>query len=737
MSDAFDRLRALRHPDPHSVLGAHPVTGGVLVRASRPEATAMAVLREGAPPAAMRGLGGGLFEATLPAASLPLRYRLEARYGDRAFQFDDPYAFLPTLGPLDLHLLNEGRHARLWEKLGAHPRTLEGIAGTAFAVWAPNAEGVSVVGDFNGWDGRLHAMRRLGSSGVWELFLPDVGEGALYKYELRARDFGPPILKADPFAFRTELPPATASVVHGLGGFAWTDAQWLERKKGQLQPDRPLSIYEVHSASFARLAGDEAQTLSWAELAHRLADHVERLGFTHVELLPIAEHPFGGSWGYQVGAFYAPTARHGHPDGFRAFVDTLHARGLGVLVDWVPGHFPRDAFALGQFDGTALYEHADPREGAHPDWGTLIFNYGRHEVRNFLVANALFWLEEYHLDGLRVDAVASMLYRDYSRAEGQWVPNRHGGRENEEAIAFLREVNTAVQQHHPGSLMIAEESTSWPRVSGPVDEGGLGFTHKWNMGWMHDTLHYFAVDPVYRRFHHNQLTFGTLYAWSERFVLPLSHDEVVHGKGSLLNKMSGDAWQKFANLRALYAWMWAYPGKKLLFMGNELAPWKEWSTVEGVDFGLLAYAPHRGMEALVCQLNAHLRRERALFANDFDAAGLTWLQADAADANVYAFLRNGGPEARAVLVVANLAPVVRSWRVGVPEGTQLHWRVLLNTDSREFGGSGVGNPGTLEVVAEPWDNQPRCLSLTLPPLAVLYLVPQEPAQVLTKPGAVL
>ncbi len=715
------RLTSLRHGDPHRLLGAHPDPKGVFVRVFRPEATAVSALIHGTEVAlAPRSGFPGLFEGVLARARPGDPYRLRVRYGTQQFELHDPYAVLPTLGEQDLYFAGEGRHLRLWERLGAHPILHQDVFGTAFAVWAPNAAGVSVVGDFNGWDGRIHPMRSLGSSGIWELFLPEVGEGARYKFELRPGDDGPPFLKADPYAFRAETPPLTASVVHDLGHYRWGDQEWLKRRAQAHREDQPISIYEVHLPSWRKVPEEGNRSLTYREAAPLLADHLERHGFTHLELLPIAEHPFGGSWGYQVSAYFAPTSRHGHPDDFRYLVDYLHQRGFGVLIDWVPGHFPRDAFALGRFDGSALYEHEDPREGAHPDWGTLIFNFGRHEVRNFLLANALFWLDEYHLDGLRVDAVASMLYRDYSRREGEWLPNAFGGRENLEAISFLKELNHTVTERVPGALVIAEESTAWPQVSRPVHEGGLGFSHKWNMGWMHDTLAYFSRDPLFRRYHHHQLTFGLLYAFSERFVLPLSHDEVVHGKRSLLSKMPGDDWQKLANLRALYGWMWAHPGKKLLFMGGELGQWNEWNHEASLDWHLHQSPPHAALGALVARLNGLFRSERALHAQDFDGGGFHWVQADSADLNVYAFLRKAH-DARPVLVVANLSPMVREgYRLGVPMGGQ--WDVLLDTDQRSWGGSGAGQ-ASAHAQPTPWDNQPCSLELRLPPLSVTWLAP--------------
>ncbi|MBI3183930.1 MAG: 1,4-alpha-glucan branching protein GlgB [Myxococcales bacterium] len=693
-----------------------------MVRAYRPEAVRVDLLPDGGGRIPMRPRGSGLFEARAEGRSEVFPYLLEVEYqGGAVYGLRDPYAFPPTLGELDLYFAGEGRHEQLWRRLGAHPIHHQGVMGVSFAVWAPTAASVSVVGDFNGWDGRLHPMRAMGASGIWELFVPEVGEGARYKFEVHPAHGGPRLLKADPFAFRTEVPPQTASVVHDLGRYRWGDGDWLAARERADLRRGPMSVYEAHLGSFRRVMEDGNRPLTYREAAEALGDYAFRMGFTHVELLPVAEHPFGGSWGYQVSAYYAPTARYGHPDDFRFLVDALHRRGVGVIVDWVPGHFPRDDFALSRFDGTALYEHEDPRQGAHPDWGTLIFNYGRHEVRNFLIANALFWIEEYHLDGLRVDAVASMLYRDYSRAPGEWVPNRYGGRENEEAVAFLRELNEVLRRKHPAVVTIAEESTAWPKVSRPASEGGLGFTFKWNMGWMHDTLAYFGKDPLFRRWLHHQLTFGLMYAFSEEFVLPLSHDEVVHGKRSLLSKMPGDEWQRLANLRALFGWMWAHPGKKHLFMGGELGQLDEWSPDRSVDWHLLERRSHHGVQALVRDLNRLYRAEPALHQTDSEASGFQWVQADSADANVYAFLRSFG--GRQLLCVANLSPLVRHrYRVGAPASGL--YREVLNTDASEYGGSGVGNLGSVHAAPLAWDGQPASLELSLPPLGVLWLRPE-------------
>jgi len=626
-----------------------------------------------------------------------------------------------AVGELDLHLLGEGRHERLYEALGAHAVEVDGVPGTAFAAWAPNATAVSVVGDFNGWEPGAHELRPLGDTGVWAGFVPGIGDGERYKYALTTAD-GSVRLKADPVAFAAEEPPETASIVH-RSKYRWHDDEWLEARAAADALRRPMSIYEVHLGSWRLNPLEGNRPLTYSELADELADYAADLGFTHVELLPVMQHPYAGSWGYQVTGYYAPQSTFGSPDDFRAFVDRLHGRGLGVLLDWVPAHFPRDEWALARFDGTALYEHDDPRRGAHPDWGTLVFNLGRTEVKNFLLANALFWTQELHIDGLRVDAVASMLYLDYSRRAGEWVPNAFGGNEDLEAVAFLKELNELVHRRVPGVVMAAEESTAWPGVSRPTYVGGLGFGFKWNMGWMHDTLAYFAQDPVYRRYHHHQLTFSLMYAFSENFVLPLSHDEVVHGKGSLLQKMPGDRWQQLANLRALYGYMWAHPGKKLLFMGGELAQEAEWSWERSLDWHLLERRDHAGVQSLVRDLNRVYRHEPALWEVDFDPSGFRWLEPNDAAANVLAFARLSADGARSVVCICNLSPVPRErYRVGLPAAGR--WREVVNTDAAEYGGSGVGNLGGVEAEPVPWHEQPFSAELTLPPLTTVWLTPR-------------
>ena len=723
----LEALVRREHPEPHAILGAHASEGGVVVRALRPSAESVTVKPNRGKSVPMTEIHpGGIFEAEIPDAELPLKYKLKVDYGSAGkFTVSDPYAFLPTIGELDLHLMGEGRHEELYERLGAHVVEHEGTQGTAFAVWAPAARAMSVVGDFNSWDGRLHAMRSMGTSGIWELFLPEVGAGQRYKYEILTQD-GEILLKADPYAQETEVPPKTASVIH-TPGHPWSkkDAKFL-KDRGKHEPlAEPVSIYEVHLGSWRLNSLEDNRPLTYAELADELSAYCEDMGFTHVELLPVMAHPFTGSWGYQVTGYYAPTPRYGSPDDLRAFIDKMHAKGIGVLLDWVPAHFPRDEFALARFDGSALYEHADPRRGAHPDWGTLVFNFGRYEVRNFLISNALFWLREYHVDGIRVDAVASMLYLDYSRREGEWVPNQFGGREDLDAVAFLKELNEVMYGHEQGIISAAEESTAWPGVSRPTYLGGLGFGFKWNMGWMHDTLGYFQQDPIYRRYHHHELTFSLMYAFSENFVLPLSHDEVVHGKGSLYSKMAGsDPWQKLANLRALYAYMWAHPGKKLLFMGCEFAQQAEWSHERSLDWHLLEQPAHAGIQSLVRDLNRLYRSEPALYELDSDPAGFWWLEPNDADNNVLAFARQSREGERVVVFIANLSPVPREhYRLGLPRSGR--WREALNTDSAYYGGTDVGNLGGVQPEPIPWHDQPFSAEVTLPPLGAVWLVPEE------------
>ncbi|MGY6025848.1 1,4-alpha-glucan branching enzyme [Streptomyces spinosirectus] len=723
--DAGDRARLLAgtHHDPHTVLGAHTVPGGVAFRAFRPYALSVTVVA-GDLRAGLHDDGDGFFSGLLELSEVPPEYRLLVTYEGSERETEDAYRFLPTLGELDLHLIGEGRHEELWTVLGAHPMTHQGVTGTRFSVWAPNARGVHVAGTFNFWDGTGYPMRSLGSSGVWELFVPEIGEGELYKFEITRPD-GSKTLRADPLARRTEAPPNTSSVVTA-SHHEWQDAHWIEQRAGRPAHEAPFSVYEVHLPSWR-------PGLTYRQLAEQLPAYVKDLGFTHVELMPIAEHPFGGSWGYQVTGFYAPTARLGTPDDFKYLVDALHQAGVGVLMDWVPAHFPRDDWALAEFDGRPLYEHEDPLRSAHPDWGTLEFDYGRREVRNFLVANAIYWCREFHIDGLRVDAVASMLYLDYSREPGQWVPNEHGGRENLDAVAFLQEMNATVYRQVPGVVTIAEESTAWDGVTrathhrGPGGFGGLGFGLKWNMGWMHDSLDYMSHEPVHRKYHHNEMTFSMVYAYSENYVLPISHDEVVHGKRSLVSKMPGDWWQQRANLRAYLAFMWAHPGKQLLFMGQEFAQGAEWSEAHGPDWWLLdpaygAEADHRGVRDMVRDLNTVYRHTPALWQRDIDPAGFQWIVGDAAEDNVFAFLRldaDGAP----LLSVSNLSPVVRhDYRLGVPDDIQA-WHETLNTDLARYGGGDITNPDIVKPEPQGWHGRPASITLTLPPLATVWLRP--------------
>ena len=703
-----------RHGDPFAVLGLQKRGKVHVVTAFAPGAERLWVLM-GRSEIEARPYPGfdGMFEAVLPKKST---YRLKAQGHGAEWIWEDPFRFGPVMGELDEYLLGEGTHKRIWQVLGAHIREHEGTQGTHFAVWAPNASRVSVVGDFNIWDGRRHPMRRRGATGVWETFIPGVGEGLAYKYEIRAADGAVMPLKADPVGFGSEHAPANASVVRDLRGSNWHDADWMARR-GQMQNvDAPMSIYEVHLGSWAREDGN--RMLSYVELADRLVSYVADMGFTHIELLPISEFPFDGSWGYQPVGMYAPTIRHGRPEEFRALVDAAHAAGLGILLDWVPGHFPTDAHGLGRFDGTPLYEHADPKEGFHQDWNTLIYNYGRVEVSNYLTSNALYWLEEYHLDGLRVDAVASMLYRDYSRTEGQWVPNKDGGRENYEAIALMRRMNIAAYGECPGIITAAEESTAFPGVSRPVDAGGLGFGFKWNMGWMNDTLSYMQKDPIYRKHHHHQMTFGLHYAWSENYILPISHDEVVHGKGSMLEKMPGEGAEKFANLRAYYGFMWAHPGKKLLFMGLEFAQAAEWNHNQSLDWHLLDQPLHRGVKVFVRDLNRLYRATPALHVNDTRPEGFQWLESSDTEASVYAWLRKGRAQDPAVAAVVNMTPVERRYRIGLPNAG--HWDEILNSDAEAYGGGNRGNMGGVLAEKTAHHGQPFSAVVTLPPLSAVW-----------------
>ncbi len=716
--DEIDAIVSGYHGDPFAVLGPHPVDGGVVIRAFVPGAQHVSVVREKQSDQPMSLVKEeGFFEALLPGQSLPLTYQLQVETaGGDVVLYEDSYRFSSTMSDFDAHLLAEGTHMFMYERLGAHLMEIDGRSGVLFAVWAPNAERVSVVGEFNGWDGRRNPMRFHPDNGIWELFVPGLGEGVLYKYEIKTHYQGYMVSKADPVGFFSEMRPKNASIVWNIDKYSWQDSGWMAERGARQAADAPISIYEVHLGSWKRKNGWE--WLTYQDLIEELIPYVKDLGYTHIELLPITEHPFDGSWGYQVTGFFAPTSRFGTPDEFMAFVDACHQNGIGVILDWVPAHYPKDEIGLGFFDGTHLYEHEDPRQGSHPDWGTYIFNFGRNEVRQFLISNALFWLDKYHIDGLRVDAVASMLYLDFSREEGQWVPNRYGGRENIEAIEFLRGFNTAVHEKFPDAITIAEESTAWGGVSHPVSEGGLGFDYKWNMGWMHDSLQYMKDDPVYRAYHHGTLTFSLLYAFTEQFILPFSHDEVVHLKRSMLDKMPGDVWQKFANLRLLYGYMWSHPGKKLLFMGGEIGQWTEWSEAKSLDWFLLDDDQrHRGLQDLVRRLNHLYAQESALHEIEYSWDGFSWLDLHDSQNSTLAFARLDR-DGSAILVVCNFTPVVRyGYRLGVPEDGV--YEEILNTDDELFGGSGVVNMAQ-ESQPTPWHDQPNSIVLTLPPLAAVY-----------------
>jgi len=720
MNDKQDLLAGCHH-DPFAYLGMHPCDDRVVVRAFLPHAESVQVAALGSDilAACERVDDAGLFEARLEASDLFAYELVVSRQGHRR-RVRDPYSFWPMVSSYDQHLFASGAHLRIHEVLGAHLRDVAGVAGVHFCVWAPGGRRVSVIGDFNDWDGRVHPMLSVGDSGLWELFLPDLTADTVYKYEILTQA-GDVLEKADPCAQAAEIPPRTASRVASGDEFAWSDDQWLEQRGERRWLGEAVSIYEVHAGSWRR---DDGEILGWRRLAHELADYVVDLGFTHVELMPIAQHPFDGSWGYQVTGYFAPSSQFGPPEDFAYFVDVMHDKGIGVIIDWVPGHFPRDAHGLARFDGTALYEHEDPRQGAHPDWGTMIFNFGRNEVKSFLLSNALFWLERFHVDGLRVDAVASMLYLDYSREPGEWVPNRHGGRENLEAIDLLREMNTLVYGHFPGTMTLAEESTSWPAVSHPTYAGGLGFGFKWNMGWMNDVLGFMAKEPIHRKFHQGDMTFGMLYAYHENFILPLSHDEVVHGKGSLLGKMPGDDWQQFANLRLLYCYMYGFPGKKLLFMGSEFGQRSEWNYSIQLEWSSLDHRPHQGVQSLMRDLNHLYGARPCLYASDHDPSGFAWIDHQDVEASILSFERRHGDDV--LVFVCNFTPVVRrGYRVGLPRpGT---WLEQINTDAADYGGSGVGNTGSVEAEDEVSHGRSWSAVLDLPPLAALVLSPPRAA----------
>lgn len=708
------------HSDPFSVLGPHKIGEDVEIRVFRPDARAIEVVLDSEPNkpiAAERSDKEGFFCATIPGADREVPYHLRVvKLDDSEELTRDAYQYGPIMGDVDLHLFSEGQHWKIYEKLGAHLRTIGDATGVYFAVWAPNAQRVSVVGDFNDWDGRVNPMRKLLSAGVWELFLPGINQGAHYKFEILTQT-GPVLLKSDPFAFFNQHGKSTASMVFDLERYAWSDAEWMEARQKKNWLQSPISIYEVHLGSWRRQ--EENRQLTYLELADTLLPYVLEMGYTHIELLPVAEHPFEGSWGYQVTHYYAPTSRFGPPDDFRHFIDKCHQFGIGVITDWVPAHFPKDAHALAEFDGTDLYEHKDPRQGEHQDWGTLIFNYGRNEVRNFLIANALFWLDKYHIDGLRVDAVASMLYLDYSRKAGQWVPNIYGGRENLDAIYFLKRFNEVCYERFPGIITIAEESTAWPGVTRPTYLGGLGFGFKWNMGWMHDFLHYMSIDPIYRKYHHSNITFSLLYAFTEHFILVLSHDEIVYGKRSLLSKMPGDEWQKFANLRMFLAWMYGHPGKKLVFMGGEFGQINEWNHDTQLDWELLKLPRHDGLRRLVQHLNYTYKNEPALWQLDDTYDGFDWIDLHDAENSVVSFLRKSR-DGEIVVFIVNATPMVRyNYRLGVPEAG--FYREIINTDGETYGGSNVGNLGGVQSEAREWMGREHSILIHLPPLATVAL----------------
>jgi 1,4-alpha-glucan branching enzyme len=666
----------------------------------------------------------GLYEAEIPTSVADTTYQFQVEDSrGQVTTMHDPYAFQPMLGELDLHLFGEGQHYQIYERLGAHARTVDGVTGINFAVWAPNAQGVSVIGDFNEWDGRGHAMQKHVPAGIWELFIPGMNYGDKYKFRV-VRQNGGTVDKTDPYGFAQELPPCTASIVTDLSKFEWSDNEWMDRRAQQNQLEQPISIYEVHLGSWQRFASGPTDWLGYEELAKKLVEYCHKMNYTHVELLPVTEHPFTGSWGYQTVGYHAATSRYGTPEQLMFFINHLHENNIGVLLDWVPAHFPKDDHGLRLFDGSALYEHADPRQGEHPDWGTLIFNYDRTEVKNFLLANALFWLDKYHIDGLRVDAVASMLYLDYSREQGEWIPNKYGGRENLGAIDLLREFNVLVHEKHPGVMTVAEESTAWGGVSRPTYDGGLGFTFKWNMGWMNDTLEYFAKDPIHRQHHHNELTFSMIYAFTENFTLPLSHDEIVHGKGSLLDQMPGDLWQKYANLRLLYAYMWTHPGKKLLFMGNDIAQWKEWNADENLQWHLLEWESHSGMQRLVADLNKVYRSEPALYEVDFQSEGFEWIDCMSSEKSMLAFMRKAKDPEDHVIVVCNFTPVAHdNYRIGVPFNGW--YDEIFNSDAKLYGGADTGNHPGRQAESIAAQGRPISISVNLPPLGVAILKPKR------------
>ncbi|PIE35377.1 1,4-alpha-glucan branching enzyme [candidate division KSB3 bacterium] len=730
----IQKIAQSEHQDPFAILGMHAVNyegdWAIVVRSHfiDVEESFVYIPEDDTLHPMKRVPGTGFFEAVFQDRRDFFQYQLETvdTQGGTA-RFYDVYSFMPVLGEDDLYLFGEGKHYKIYEKLGCHLMTLNGVSGAFFAVWAPNAKRVSVVGDFNDWDGRKHPMRLRGLSGIWELFIPELEEGTLYKFEIKTQ-FDHLYLKTDPYAFACQERPETSSMVTNIEGFEWDDREWIRRREHDRPLQKPVSVYEVHPGSWMRMQEEQNRFLTYRELAEKLIPYVKDMGFTHIELLPVAEHPLDASWGYQVTGYYAPTSRFGSPKDLMYFINACHQAEIGVIIDWVPAHFPRDSHALAYFDGSFLYEHADPRQGEHKDWGTLIFNYGRNEVRNFLVANALFWFEKYHIDGIRVDAVASMLYLDYSRNEGEWIPNRYGGRENLEAIEFIKELNTKVYELFPGALTIAEESTSWPGVSHPVHLGGLGFLFKWNMGWMNDMLTYMEKEPIHRKYHHNMITFALLYAFHENFMLVLSHDEVVHGKRSLLDKMPGDMWQKFANLRCLYAFMYGHPGKKLLFMGGEFGQWVEWDSDKSLDWNLLEYDMHRQLQDYVRDLNTLYHEESALSYHDANHQSFEWIDYHDSDNSVISFMRkNLNDEEETLVFACNFTPIPReNYRIGAP--LPGYYRELINSDDIKYGGSGQGNKGGCRAEQVPWQGQPYSLNLTIPPLGTVVFRVEKPEE---------
>jgi 1,4-alpha-glucan branching enzyme len=734
VTQAFDALAGARHSDPFSVLGPHVDSSALVIRSFQPTAERMEVLHGAGPTPMTRVHHSGVFEARFDGQREVFDYHLRADYpGGHSVEIDDPYRYGRVITEYDVYLFSQGKHTRIYDKLGAHPIRIGAADGVHFGVWAPNADRVSVVGDFNGWDGRLHPMRRLGPTGVWEIFIPGLQVGQRYKFEIRSNQHGELLLKSDPYGFRFEKPPLSATIVERRE-YTWGDAQWfVDRAKCQGWLKRPMAIYEVHLGSWMRVPEERDRSLTYRELAERLIPYVKEMGYTHIELLPVMEHPFFGSWGYQVTGFFAPSARYGSPSDFKAFVDACHQNGIAVILDWVPGHFPKDAHGLARFDGTQLYEHADPRQGEHRDWGTLIFNYGRNEVRNFLLANALFWLDEFHLDGLRVDAVASMLYLDFSKQPGEWLPNKYGGSENLEAIDFLRQLNMLTHGEHPGSITVAEESTSFPGVTRPTHLGGLGFTYKWNMGWMNDTLEYVKQDPIYRRFHHRLLTFSLLYAFSENYILPFSHDEVVHLKGAMWAKpLIGDEWQRAATLRAVYGYMYAHPGKQLMFMGCEFGQHREWNHDLSLDWHLLERPLHQGLRQFVKDLNRIYASQPALYQCDSHPSGFQWIDCADSDNSVVSLMRRAEDPADFLIAIVNFTPLPRyGYVIGAPRAGR--YDEILNSDSNAYGGSNVGNEGAVQTDPVASHGFPQSLRLTLPPLGFLLLKP-EPAPAVT-PGS--